>query len=513
RKPQPFASSIPLRELIPLLRPQETAFIDALDKELEKIEKFYDARKSEMEARTKVIEAQLIELNIHHQRFNEARAKNSGNLWSSALHFTTRLVAQSSDADGEPETPRIKTPETEETAHGQPSPISLDKRRSTSTREELDPEEYVNAKKKLQKAVIEHYRALEMLQNYRILNVTGFRKALKKFEKITRIPLQQAYMTERVEPSSFASDKSLRSMMDEMEALYTSHFAHGDKKRAKTRLRAGAVNKTHHYSTFRSGLLLGLAVPALISGLLLVPGTRRVEFTDFWMGDQFCSLIFTLGDLWVFACSYARGFNDWHKCGSTSKAWPVAFSLAILPLLIRVIQSIKRYTDSRLSTHLINAGKYFAGIVYYLTYYIWRHQGSLRNTSFVIWCIFGTVYALYASAWDFLMDWSIFKPHVKYPFLREELLYADYIPVYYFAIISNVLIRFIWVLYIPSKPDMYVQLFIVGFMEMLRRWQWNFFRLENEHLGNMDQYRVTREVPLPYSFDGEESRSGDTDDD
>lgn len=26
-------------------------------------------------------------------------------------------------------------------------------------------------------------------------------------------------------------------------------------------------------------------------------------------------------------------------------------------------------------------------------------------------------------------------------------------------------------------------------------------RLENEHLGNIDQYRVTREVPLPYHFD------------
>jgi len=23
-------------------------------------------------------------------------------------------------------------------------------------------------------------------------------------------------------------------------------------------------------------------------------------------------------------------------------------------------------------------------------------------------------------------------------------------------------------------------------------------RLENEHIGNMDQYRVTREMPLPY---------------
>ena len=67
---------------------------------------------------------------------------------------------------------------------------------------------------------------------------------------------------------------------------------------------------------------------------------------------------------------------------------------------------------------------------------------------------------------------------------------------------------------------------------MLRRWQWNFCklpsslrgfevtdsllqdRLENEHLGNMDQYRITREVPLPYSFDtvhddGDDGDEGD----
>ena len=67
---------------------------------------------------------------------------------------------------------------------------------------------------------------------------------------------------------------------------------------------------------------------------------------------------------------------------------------------------------------------------------------------------------------------------------------------------------------------------------MLRRWQWNFCkslrelvwfshivkhhtytdRLENEHLGNVDQYRVTREVPLPYSFDDAANES-DADDD
>jgi len=36
-------------------------------------------------------------------------------------------------------------------------------------------------------------------------------------------------------------------------------------------------------------------------------------------------------------------------------------------------------------------------------------------------------------------------------------------------------------------------------------------RLENEHLGNMDQYRVTREVPLPYALG--DSRRDDPDDD
>ena len=39
-------------------------------------------------------------------------------------------------------------------------------------------------------------------------------------------------------------------------------------------------------------------------------------------------------------------------------------------------------------------------------------------------------------------------------------------------------------------------------------------RLENEHLGNMDQYRVTRDIPLPYSFNNpaHESEGGDEED-
>ncbi len=39
-------------------------------------------------------------------------------------------------------------------------------------------------------------------------------------------------------------------------------------------------------------------------------------------------------------------------------------------------------------------------------------------------------------------------------------------------------------------------------------------RLESEHRGNMDQYRITRDGPLPYSFDeiNPETDVGDEDD-
>lgn len=90
------------------------------------------------------------------------------------------------------------------------------------------------------------------------------------------------------------------------------------------------------------------------------------------------------------------------------------------------------------------------------------------------------------------------------------------------AQVTNVVIRFIWIFYIPTGGlPAGTRAFIFAILEMLRRIQWNFCksfvvstasdtdvkrppdRLENEHIGNADQFRVTREVPLPYVFTGE----------
>ncbi|KAF8842399.1 EXS-domain-containing protein [Paxillus ammoniavirescens] len=301
-------------------------------------------------------------------------------------------------------------------------------------------------------------------------------------------------------------------------------------------------------------------------------GVWKVEFTDFWLGDQFTSLSYTFSNLYFVGCFYTRfshtipllsaapspavstssfspfplflpfnvstpgeafaaqGLVDdltssaydsyvreaqeaWITCGAAQN-WGWYFALGALPFLIRFVQSLRRYRDSKLPTHLINAGKYGMGMTYYFFYYYWRHKGDVDNgSSYILWCFAATVYAIYACTWDFLMDWSMCKPHARHPFLRPELVYTSQIPAYYFALVSNVCIRFLWVFYIPSRgPEITWRTFVAAMLEMLRRIQWNFFRLENEHLGNMDQYRVTRELPLPYSIDTRSDGDGDEED-
>ncbi|KAF9568303.1 hypothetical protein CPC08DRAFT_625650, partial [Agrocybe pediades] len=83
----------------------------------------------------------------------------------------------------------------------------------------------------------------------------------------------------QVEKSAFASHKTVAQMMTEMEDLYAMAFARGDKKRATRRLRAGNSSKSHHFSTFRAGAYIGIALPAFIDGL--VKGAAYYYFHTF----------------------------------------------------------------------------------------------------------------------------------------------------------------------------------------------------------------------------------------
>ncbi|KAJ7211222.1 hypothetical protein GGX14DRAFT_341406, partial [Mycena pura] len=65
----------------------------------------------------------------------------------------------------------------------------------------------------------------------------------------------------QVDKMTFASGENVRVMMDRMEVMYAERFTRGDKKKALNRLRLGPAHKSHHVSTFWSGLFFGLAIP------------------------------------------------------------------------------------------------------------------------------------------------------------------------------------------------------------------------------------------------------------
>ena len=72
---------------------------------------------------------------------------------------------------------------------------------------------------------------------------------------------------------------------------------------------------------------------------------------------------------------------------------------------------------------------------------------------------------------------------------------------YYFAIVSNLALRAAWVLTISPtgfglnlRTDVFNTL--IWTAEVVRRNQWNFYRMENEHLTNCENYRVVNIVPL-----------------
>ena len=69
---------------------------------------------------------------------------------------------------------------------------------------------------------------------------------------------------------------------------------------------------------------------------------------------------------------------------------------------------------------------------------------------------------------------------------------------YYFAIVEDLVLRFSWSIslvlsdrFSDYKEDI-VSLFAI--LEVVRRFIWNFFRLENEHLNNCGQFRAVRDI-------------------
>ncbi|KAF9958004.1 hypothetical protein BGZ70_009343 [Mortierella alpina] len=245
---------------------------------------------------------------------------------------------------------------------------------------------------------------------------------------------------------------------------------------------------------------------------VLVSGYHGVEFRDFFLADELNSLSYSIEQAEFAVCAYAFKWNDLARNCVTSQMWITPF-LTALPPWFRFLQCLRRYRDTlEWFPHLLNGGKYAASLVNLFVYFSYRHYGGDRlRYAFIGMSTFTSSVTF---AWDVYMDWGLFRfgPHGGgahgHPFLRAELVYTK--PAYYYcAVVFDFVGRFAWVLRLmPLGINGAILSFCLALLEVLRRWVWNFFRLENEHLNNCGQFRAIKDIPLPFHIRLE----GDTDD-
>ncbi|KAJ3599473.1 hypothetical protein NHX12_033434 [Muraenolepis orangiensis] len=244
---------------------------------------------------------------------------------------------------------------------------------------------------------------------------------------------------------------------------------------------------------------------------------HRVEFADFWLADQLNSLVIVLMDLEYLVCFYIfdlqwgnkkgllPSFNEHYVCHSYS--YGVRAIIQCLPAWVRFVQCLRRYRDTkRAFPHLVNAGKYsttFFVVTFAALYSTHREQKHAdADTFFYLLIMFSTISSLYTLIWDLRMDWGLFDRGAgENTFLREEIVYPHK-AYYYCAILEDVILRFAWTIQISlstitsthSTGDIVAT--VLAPLEVFRRFVWNFFRLENEHLNNCGEFRAVRDISV-----------------
>ncbi|KAF8493377.1 SPX domain-containing protein [Russula emetica] len=210
-----------LAEVLESMSPIQLEFFNKFNAELSKVESFFIEREAEARERTMQLRGQLEELKDHRRLFQEAHPDvqaalrflpSSGSKISTLMSYVRCFLHRSTHTDNKPRNADV------------PRVFPARHRAGGAT---LDPDDYLHARKQLKRAVSEHYHALEVLNNYRILNITGFRKALKKFEKVTGVLVQDLYMKEKVDSCAFASDETVQQFLKEMEDSFTARFSRG----------------------------------------------------------------------------------------------------------------------------------------------------------------------------------------------------------------------------------------------------------------------------------------------
>ncbi|XP_019866102.1 xenotropic and polytropic retrovirus receptor 1 [Aethina tumida] len=245
-----------------------------------------------------------------------------------------------------------------------------------------------------------------------------------------------------------------------------------------------------------------------VLGKVLMAPFCYVSFADFWVADQLNSLVTLFTDMQFFFCFYLTN-PSWSEGKDANYCVDnflyVRAFVACLPPWFRFAQCIRRYRDTKEAfPHIVNAAKYATSffVVVFSTLYK-KYAGdwsSVENPFFYLWITASLISSCYAYTWDIKLDWGLFDAKAgDNKFLREEIVYSS-TWFYYFAIIEDLILRFGWAFLISlTETGMFIENTIVTVLaplEVFRRFVWNFFRLENEHLNNCGKFRAVRDISV-----------------
>merc|ERR1712131_167715 len=206
---------------------------------------------------------------------------------------------------------------------------------------------------------------------------------------------------------------------------------------------------------------------------LVVAPYYPVEFADFWLADQLNSLASVVMDLEYLVCFFTFDGNFKDGLATTSTAivsnvtnvsdvtnssmlsnstgldgramidvtyevledgpvcgrykYGVRLFLACWPALIRFLQCIRRYYDSRKAfPHLYNAGKYSTTFfkVGFTALFMEFADANTKTIWFSLWLISTIISSCYTLWWDLKMDWGFLESNDENTLLREEIVYS-----------------------------------------------------------------------------------------
>ncbi|KAJ1694762.1 hypothetical protein LUZ63_011460 [Rhynchospora breviuscula] len=217
---------------------------------------------------------------------------------------------------------------------------------------------------------------------------------------------------------------------------------------------------------------------------------QAITFADFFLADIMTSMSKVFSDLERSTC---RMLNKqvatiaWFEadaiCGSHSVAIPLVL---VFPYLCRFFQCLRQYKDTKEKTCLFNALKYTTAIPVIFLSALKYHviPDSWTNFYRPLWLISSVINSLYSFYWDITRDWDlsilsrIFK--FKNPTFWSDALHGK-VWVYYWVIFSNLILRCTWTYKLSAHlRHNYLTVFTITALEIVRRFQWIFFRVENE---------------------------------